>query len=186
MTRPSDDVPTTVIPQQTVEQPAVTTAPATRRAGLRSHVPARIGRARTSTVVIGCLFVLGLGLNAALPREEDETVPVTTSDGRTVDVPRSALPDDYVPPTPTPTPAAPSSTTPPAPTSTPAPTSQAPQSTAEEDEETTPAPAPTTRSQGSTSAPSSTRPSTTSRAPASSAERTVEDEPTATPSESTG
>ncbi len=186
MTRPPDDVPTTVIPQQTAEQPVVTTAPATRRSSLRSRVPARIGRARTSTVVIGCLFVLLFALNAALPRDEGETVPVTTSDGRTVEVPRSALPEDYVPPTPVPTPVAPVPTEAPAPTSTPATTSRAPATTGdpEEDGETTPAP--TTRPTGPSSTPSSSRPSSTSRAPATSAERTAEEPPVETSEESTG
>uniref|UniRef100_UPI00110CA883 hypothetical protein n=1 Tax=Modestobacter excelsi TaxID=2213161 RepID=UPI00110CA883 len=95
MTRPSpDEHPTTVLPQPTLEQPTVVTAPATRRARVWQHIPSRVGRARTSTLVIGCLFVLLLGVNAALPRDAGGTVPVTTSDGRTVQVPRSYVPDD--------------------------------------------------------------------------------------------
>jgi len=54
----SDDQPTTVR-QVTAEQPAVTAVPATPRTRIwQRKVPARIGRARTSTVVISCLWLL--------------------------------------------------------------------------------------------------------------------------------
>jgi hypothetical protein len=179
-TPPSPDHrPTSVLPQQTVEQPAVTTAPATRRSRIWSHVPARLGRARTSTVVIGCLFVLLLAVNAALPREAGGSVPVVLPSGQTVDVPRSALPEDAVPATTAPTRTAPAST--PAPTSAPAATSRAPQTT-EDDPESTPSE--TTRAPNrSSSAPATTsRAPSTSSAPSSSAEPSARDEPSETSS----
>ena len=81
MSRPSDDVPTTVIPQQTAEQPPMATAPATERSRVwPRRLPARIGRARTSTVVIGGLFLLLGGLNIVLP--EDPYVTVDTQYGQ--------------------------------------------------------------------------------------------------------
>ncbi|MBB3677625.1 hypothetical protein [Modestobacter versicolor] len=177
MSKP-DEQPTTVIPQQTVEQPAVSTAPATRRTGIWQHVPARIGRARTSTVVIGCLFVLLFALNAALPRDEGQTTTVTTSDGRTVEVPCSYVSCDTATPTPTPTPTpgttAPTTTRAPA-TSAPSTTSRAPETTEEQEEQETTTPTTTTRAPSS-SAPASSRATTTSRAPATSAEPSEEDE----------
>jgi hypothetical protein len=167
MSRPPDDLPTTVIPQQTVEQPAVSTAPATRRSRVwQRKLPQRIGRARTSTVIIGCLFVLLGGLNFVLP--EDPYVDVPLPDGSSVRVRSSQY---------TPAPAAPTTTTAPAPTSrVPSTTTSAPTSTRatttapEEDEEetgTTTAPATTPRST-TTPTPTSTR-STTSRAPSTTA-----------------
>ena len=175
MTRPPDEQPTTVLPQQTVEQPSVTTSPATRRTRTWHHrIPARIGRARSSTVVIGALFVLLGGLNLVLPEEDTGTTPVTTSDGRTILVPNSAIPSDArTPTTPADTPAPSPSDEAPAPTST-APTgTRAPSSApADEDEDedtgTTPAPSSTSRSTTSTApAPSSSaRTTPTSRAPA--------------------
>ena len=183
MTRPSpDEQPTTVLPQATVEQPTVTTAPATRRARVWRHIPSRVGRARTSTLVIGCLFVLLLGLNAALPRDEGGTVPVTTSDGRTIQVPRSYVPSDPAP-TPTPAPTAPVTTSAPASsapattTTTRPPRTSATPTEPDEDEATT-APSTTPDEPGeeaprssstpsAASTPTSRAPSSTSRAPAS-------------------
>jgi hypothetical protein len=173
MSRPSsDEQPTSVLPQQTAEQPAVTTAPATRRARIWSHVPARVGRARTSTLVIGCLFVLLMVLNAALPRPESGTTTITTSDGRTIEIPSSYVPDSPAPtPPPTPTSEVPSDTAP-------AGTSRAPR-TSEEAPESSTAPATTTRAPSPSSTPSSTAPrtSSTSRAPSSSAEPSRQEEP---------
>ena len=182
MTRPSpDEQPTTVLPQATLEQPTVTTAPATRRARVWRHIPSRVGRARTSTLVIGCLFVLLLGLNAALPRDEGGTVPVTTSDGRTIQVPRSYVPSDPAP-TPTPAPTAPVTTSAPASTAPATTTTRPPRTSAtptepDEDEATT-APSTTPDEPGeeaprssstpsAASTPTSRAPSSTSRAPAS-------------------
>jgi hypothetical protein len=181
-TPPSPDHrPTTVLPQQTVEQPAVVTAPATRRSRVWSHVPARLGRARTSTVVIGCLFVILLAVNAALPREAGGSVPVVLPSGQTVDVPRSALPEDAVPATTAPTRTAPASTPAPVPTSAPASTSRAPQTTDDDPEST---PSQTTRAPNrSSSAPATTsRAPSTSSAPSSSPEPSAQDEPTETSS----
>ena len=168
MTTPSPDrQPTRVLPQ-TAEQPVVTTAPATRRARLWAHVPARVGRARTSTLVIGCLFVLLLALNAALPRDEGGTTTVTTSDGQVIEVPSSYVPS--APATPVPATTAPGSTRAPS-TSAPAGTSGAPGTTADEPDSTT---SETTRAPSrSSSAPSSSgRSPATSRAPSTTAEPT--------------
>jgi hypothetical protein len=172
MTTPSpDEQSTTVLPQQTlgqqtVEQPSVTTAPPTRRAGRWAHrLPARIGKARTSTLVIGCLFVLLFALNAALPRPDEATSPVVLPSGQTIQVRNSDLPDDYVPPTPTaPRTTAPATSVPPASTSA-STTSRAPVPS-EDEEETTPAP--TTRAPSTSSAPTTSRAPATSRAPSSS------------------
>jgi hypothetical protein len=149
----SDDQPTTVLPQ-TGEEPTVTAAPATRRARLwERRVPARIGRARTSTVVIGALFVLLFGLNAGLPQDPYVTVPLPNGD--TVRVRSSQI-----------------STAPPAPSTTPpATTSEAPASTTSGATTTSP-PTPsagTTEPEdtGTTSERTSTSEATTSRPPAS-------------------
>jgi hypothetical protein len=182
MSRPSpDEQPTSVIPQQTVEQPAVSTAPATRRArSWHRRIPARIGKARTSTVVIGCLFLLLYALNTALP-PEDATSPVVLPSGQTIQVRDSDLPDDYVPPTTAPTPATdepvPSSSEPGS-TAGPSGTSEAPRTTAG----TTTPPSPTR----SSARPSptgeedrSTAATTPSRAPSTSAEPSASEEPDA-------
>jgi hypothetical protein len=152
-----DERPTTVLPQQTVEQPAVTTAPATRRNRVwQRKLPSRIGRARTSTLVIGSLFVLLFALNATLPRDEGASVPVVLPSGQTAYVNQSDLPSGAVPAT-----TAPVATTAPAParTSAPATSSGAPG--------TSSAPSPTP-SESTQPSPSSTASSRTSRAPASS------------------
>jgi hypothetical protein len=185
-----DEQPTTVLQQPTAEQPGVTAVPATRRTRIwQRKVPSRIGRARTSTVTIGCLFVLLSALNSALPQPDNRTVPVTYN-GRTIDVPVSALPSDARPtttapttaptaPAPTtavPTPAAPPSTSTSAPTGTtsaPRTTTRAPQTTADEEPATTaPRTTSTPRNEDQpTLAPGTSRaPATTSRAPATTAE----------------
>ncbi|MCZ2827635.1 hypothetical protein O2W14_02140 [Modestobacter sp. VKM Ac-2986] len=166
MTRPSDDQPTTVLPQQTVEQPSVTTSPATRRSYTwHRRIPARIGRARSSTVIIGALFVLLGGLNFVLPTDPYVTVPTEYGDVRV----RSSQLARTPTPTPTPTSEAPSGPVPTEEpeTSAPAPTTSAPDTTAGEDEETTtPAPSPT--SSGATEDEETTAPTTTAE-PTSSA-----------------
>ena len=184
MTRPSDEQPTTVLPQSTVEQPSVTTSPATRRSYTWHHrIPARIGRARSSTVIIGALFVLLGGLNVVLPQRDSGTTPVVLPSGRTIDVPNYAIPSDALP-TPTTqgtTPAEPGSSAPASPTGTSAP------STGEDEQTTSPAPRTTTTAPtpSATPSPSSTR-TTTSSAPSTSAEpsapaeETAEDEPAPT------
>jgi hypothetical protein len=181
MTTPSpDEQPTRVLPQATAEQPAVTAAPATRRAAIwQRRVPARIGRARTSTVIIGCLFVLLFALNSALPQPDAGSTPVVLPSGQTVSVPNSALPSDARPTTTAPatTSQAPSSTA--TSTTAPASTTSAPRSTT--DQSTTTAPRTTTTAPRTTSAapdettpapPTSRAPATTSAAPPSAAEQT--------------
>ena len=183
MTRPADDQPTTVLPQQTVEQPLVTTSPATRRSYTwHRRIPARIGRARTSTVVISCLFVLLSGLNVALPQRDTGTTPVTLQNGETVEVPTSAIPSGVL--IPTSTPADPTDPSPtdeaPAPTSATPTGTRAPSSAPEEDEETetTPTPSSTPRSTPSTTPePSpSARATATTRAPSTTAEAPSEEQ----------
>ena len=170
MSTPQDDLPTTVIPQQTVEQPEVTTAPATRRARIwQRRLPARIGRARTSTVIIGCLFVLLGGLNFVLP-QEDPYVVVPTSDGGTVRVRES----QYTPAPTTPSTTAPAPTSEAPATTTSRPTGTRTTSTAPEDEEetgttTAPSTTPRTTSAPAPSSTSSSRASSTSRAPSTTA-----------------
>jgi hypothetical protein len=172
MTRPSpDEQPTQVLPQATAEQPAVIAAPATRRAAIwQRRVPARLGRARTSTVVIGCLFVLLFALNTALPQQDTGTTNVVLPSGQTVPVPNSALPSNARPTTTAPTttgqaPAstAPSTSAPEATTSAPAATSSAPRSTTAAPTTTAPRTASTAPDQNRT-----TSTPTTSRPPASS------------------
>jgi hypothetical protein len=188
MTTPTgDDRPTTVLPQATVEQPSVATAPATRRARVwRRKLPPRLGRARTSTVVIGCLFVLLFALNSTLPTADGGTVPVSYN-GRTIDVPVSALPSDARPtstptPTPTPTSAAPATTEAPAPTTSAAPTSRTPRTTATDGDDETGTTAPTTTGE---SGRRSTAPATTSRAPATTTQAPESSQPAESSAEST-
>ena len=170
MTTPTgDDRPTTVLPQATVEQPSVATAPATRRARIwQRKLPARLGRARTSTVVIGCLFVLLFALNSTLPELDTGTTAVVLPSGQTVAVPNTALPSEARPTsTPTPTSAAPATTETPPPTTSAAPTSRAPRTTATDGEDETGTTAPTTTGE---SGRRSTTPATTSRAPATTSQ----------------
>jgi hypothetical protein len=175
VTSPSpDQQPTTVLPQTTLEQPTVITAPATRRARVWRHIPSRVGRARTSTLVIGCLFVLLLGLNAALPRGESGTTNVVLPSGQTVPVPNSALPSDPAP-TPAPSPTTAATTSAPAaptPATTTRPSRTSGTSTAPDEDERTTAPATTADEPGEEAPRSSSTPSAgstpTSRAPSSS------------------
>jgi hypothetical protein len=171
----SDDQPTTVLPQ-TGEEPTVTAAPATRRARLwERRVPARIGRARTSTVVIGALFVLLFGLDAGLPQDPYVTVPLPNGD--TVRVRSSQLST---------APASPS-TTPPATTSeapaststdeTPSSTTEAPSSTEPDDTSTTPEETSGETSEETSEETTTQAPATTSEAPA-----TTSDAPAPSPS----
>jgi hypothetical protein len=175
MTTPPPDQPTRVIPQVTAEQPQVSTAPATRRARLWEHrLPARIGRARTSTVVIGCLWVLFFALHGVVAPDPVEYTTVTDANtGAEIRVPASLVPSapsttapattppaesptsDVLPPAGTSTPPEPRSTTAAPRSTTPAPSTTAPRSTSTPPEEDEPAP--------TTQAP------TTSREPAPSA-----------------
>ena len=144
-TRRPDDQPTTVIGQQTAEQPAVTTSPpADRNRIWQRKLPAHLGRARTSTAVIGALFLLLGGMDSVLPAQDTGTTPVTTSDGTVVYVPNTALPSEARS---TPVPAAPATTA--APDPGPAPASSAP------------APTPQTTSSDTTAAPDTGSPDAT-------------------------
>jgi hypothetical protein len=175
-----DEQPTTVLQQPTAEQPGVTAVPATRRTRIwQRKVPSRIGRARTSTVTIGSLFVLLFALHAAVaPDPVEYTNIVDANTGQTIPVPRSLVPTAPAPTTAVPTPAAPPSTSTSAPTGTtsaPRTTTRAPQTTAGEEPATTaPRTTSTTRNEDQpTLAPGTSRaPATTSRAPATTAEET--------------
>jgi hypothetical protein len=185
VTTPSPDEHPTQVQQATAQQPSVTTAPATRRARImQRRLPARIGPARTSTVIIGCLFVLLFALNSALPKADNGTVPVTYN-GRTVNIPLSALPSDARPTTTapaTPTTQAPAPASSPQPGTAPATTtSGAPRTTTSAPR--TPTDQPTTTAPRSTTAPreeQTTPAPTTSRAPtsASRAPVTTDEAPT--------
>jgi hypothetical protein len=164
-----DDQPTTV-QQQTAVQPAVTAMPATRRSRLfpGGRLPARIGRARTSTLVLGLLFVLLFGLYVAV-RPPVEYTTVTTTSGQTLRVPAS----DVLPPPTSPVPApesTPAETSePPAPTSDPADTTGAdPTASTTTGRQTSTSAVPPTddEEEPTTSAPATSRaPAPTSRAP---------------------
>ena len=170
MTRPPDGTPTTVLPQPTAEQPSVTTSPATRRTYTwHRRIPARIGRARSSTLVIAGLFVLLGGLNFLLPTQDSGTTSVVLPSGQTVSVPNSAIPSEARPTSTAPaaTTDAPASTTPAAPTGTPS----SPTVTAGD----TSAPASRTSAEP-TSTPSATRTTTGPTASTSAVPTTTADE----------
>ncbi len=164
--------PTRALPS-TAEQPAATTEAPPAARFWRQKVPARIGRARTSTVVLSVLFLASSALYLGV---RPDYVTVTTVDGATVRVDRSQL---STPPAPAEEPAAPTPTdvpVPGVPTDTsvpvtpteeePAPETTAPTDTGQDDEETT-EPAPTTsRATGTTRAPATTRTPSTTRLPA--------------------
>jgi hypothetical protein len=183
MTTPSPDEHPTVIQQATAQQPAVTAAPATRRTAIwQRRVPARIGRARTSTVVIGSLFVLLSALSAVVrPDPVQYTNIVDANTGATVRVPASLVPvaPTIAPTTPaTPTDQAPPSqstsiSTPTGTTGTPRTTSGAPRTTTDAPTTTAPRSSTAPRDEQTTPAPTTSRaPATTSRAPATTAEET--------------
>jgi hypothetical protein len=173
-----DEQPTTVLQQPTAEQPGVTTVPATRRTRIwQRKVPSRIGRARTSTVTIGSLFVLLFALHAAVaPDPVEYTNIVDANTGQTIPVPRSLVPTAPAPTTTTPTTEAPASTRTSASTTAPSRSTTPRSSTAttppeDQQEPTTTAPQ-TTRRQTSEEAPTTSRAPATSAAPATTAEQT--------------
>jgi hypothetical protein len=188
MTRPSPDGQPTLVQQVTAGQPGVTAAPATRRAAIwQRKVPTRIGRARTSTVVIGCLFVLLYGLNAGLPQDPYVTVPLP--DGGSVRVrssqisPAPSAPVTTPPATTSEAPASTSSTAPTTATTPPTLTTGAPPTTAGQTTTTAPR-ATTTPPNETTPAPTTSRaPTSVSRAPVTTAgqEPTAEAPTTGTP-----
>jgi cytoskeletal protein RodZ len=90
--------------EQSVVEPSVSTAPA--RDGWRSRIPAHLGRARTSTVVLSVLFLAIFALYLNIRPETTGTVATTTSDTGTVQpVPTTTTPapETTAEPTPTPT-----------------------------------------------------------------------------------
>jgi hypothetical protein len=152
--------PTTVLPQAGIEQPAVTTAPATRRARVwHRKLPARIGRARTSTVVIGVLFVLLTGMNYVLPQDPYVTVPTQYGEVRVrssqltatptpADTPSETAPPTTGEPVPSSTSAPATTTTRPAPTAGVPPTPTAATTRATAGAGTVPTPTPTRTDDG--------------------------------------
>jgi hypothetical protein len=95
--------------EQSVVEPSVSTAPA--RDGWRSRIPAHLGRARTSTVVLSVLFLAIFALYLNIRPETPGTVATTTSDTGTVQpVPTTTAPAPETTAEPTPTP--PTTTTP--------------------------------------------------------------------------
>ncbi|MCZ2815681.1 hypothetical protein [Modestobacter sp. VKM Ac-2984] len=170
MSTSSDDQPTKVLPQTTAEPPAHA-APATRRSpGWPSSVPAHIGRFRTSSLVLGGLFVVLFVLNLVLPRPDSGTRTITTSDGEILEVPCTVVECDEptTPPTPeTPVPVVPTSPVPP---------------DDEEDEEPVSTPSRTTTPRTPTPTPTPTRtPSPTSETTEQETEQeTTDSEPTGT------
>ena len=165
MSTPSGDQPTRVLPS-TAEQPAATTTAPSPATFWRQRVPAHLGRARTSTVVLAVLFVVFFGLYLAV---RPDYVTVTTVDGDTVRVDRSQLSTPTTPTDPAlptepigPTTEASGTTEPGEPTDTTGPeatTSQQtpPTTTTPDEEEST---APTTSPDSTTRAPATTRETT--------------------------
>ncbi|MCZ2838062.1 hypothetical protein [Modestobacter sp. VKM Ac-2985] len=171
MSTSSDDQPTKVLPQS--NEPPAHAAPATRRTpGWPSSVPAHIGRFRTSSVVLGVLFVVLFLLNLLLPQPDSGTTDVVLPSGETVQVPNSLLPSDV------------RTTTTPTPTSTPtAPSSEVP--TDDEEPVTTPSRA-TTRAPASTPTPTrAPTPTTATTEDEQTDDETTEAEPTPTTADET-
>jgi cytoskeletal protein RodZ len=90
--------------EESAVEPSVSTAPAGD--GWRSRIPAHLGRARTSTVVLSVLFLAIFALYLNIRPETPGTVATTTSDTGTVQpVPTTTAPapETTAEPTPTPT-----------------------------------------------------------------------------------
>jgi hypothetical protein len=116
--------------EQSVVEPSVSTAPA--RDGWRSRIPAHLGRARTSTVVLSVLFLAIFALYLNIRPETPGTVATTTSDTGTVQpVPTTTAPAPETTAEPTPT------TTSTSPRTTSEPTTSAEPTTTEGPTETT-------------------------------------------------
>jgi hypothetical protein len=186
MSTPSRHQRTRVLPA-TAQQPAATTEAPPAARFWRQKLPAHIGRARTSTVVLSVLLLVCGALYLSV---RPDYVTVTTVDGATVRVDRSQLstppaPDEPAVPTPTdvPVPGLPTDTTVPAPTSDvePTPETTAPTGTGQDDDEDTTAPAPTTsQAPATTRAPSSTRTSSSTRFPVTTQDQETDAAPEAT------
>ena len=160
MTGPSGP-PTRALPAAAAPPPAPPSSSAPAPASFwRQRVPARIGRARTSTVVLGVLFVVLAGLYV-LVRPDVEYTTITTETGESYRVPV----DQIVPATESAQPAAP--------------TTQAPEETGPSAVPTTTDPAETTTSRGTAPAPTTaeeeTEPTGTTRATTSEAPATTEE-----------
>jgi hypothetical protein len=168
----------------TAEAPAATTDVAPPVRFWKQRVPSRIGRARTSTVVLGVLFLALFGLYLGVRPAAVEYTTVETTSGQTVRVPVSELS-----PTPEPTePAEPTSVVPEpgTPSGTPSGTTAPPATTAprstpsepEEDEGTTTQAPTTTRAPAPTTDPGTEQSPATSAEPEDPAEEPAEPSPT--------
>ncbi|MEI4280800.1 hypothetical protein [Klenkia terrae] len=161
----SERQPTTPVPTVT-SAATVTAEPATRRARVwPRRVPARIGRARTSTVVLAVLFValffawdpsaMSTSLSDPAPASTEQPAPTTDAPAPTTTTTE-----------PTPTTSGGTTSAPPSTSST----TTAPSTTTEDDESPTSTPAPTTTAPApTTTAPQTTTPRTTDDPPTSAA-----------------
>jgi hypothetical protein len=96
---------------QEMASPSVSTAPA--RSGPLSRIPSHLGRARTSTVVLGLLFVGIFALYLTIRPADPGTASTTTTDTGVVQpAPETTAPETTAPETPAePTTSAPRTTT---------------------------------------------------------------------------
>ncbi len=164
----------------TAEAPAATTDVAPPVRFWRQKVPAHIGRARTSTLVLGVLFLALFGLYLGVRPPAVEYTTVETTSGQTVRVPVSELsptPEPTEPAEPTsvvPDPGTPTGTTAPPATTAPRSTPSEP----DEDEGTTTQAPTTTRAPATSTDPDTERSPATSAEPEGTAEEPAEPSPT--------
>jgi hypothetical protein len=167
----------------TAEAPAATTDVAPPVRFWRQKVPAHIGRARISTLLLGVLFLALFALYLGVRPAAVEYTTVETTSGQTVRVPVSELSQTPEPTGPT-EPAAPTSEVPEpgTPTGTTGPpATTAPRSTPsqpEEDDGTTTQAPTTTRAPATTTDPDTERSPATSAEPEDTAEEPAEPSPT--------
>ena len=162
MSTPKHDRPTRVLRSTAQQPPPTIGAPAPPAHFWRQRVPAHIGRARTSTLVLGLLFVVFATLYVVVRPAPVEYTTVETTSGQRVRVPVTELGPTTEPPAPAP----PTSEAPTTPPETSAPESP--------EETTAPSSTPTVTENEETGEPTSSRaPGTTrttdaDRAPATS------------------
>ena len=147
--------------EQPAVEPSVSTAPAqgpTRSRWHPSRIPSHLGRARTSTVVLGVLFVAIYGLYLNVKPPAPGTAPASTTEtGTVVPAPAPAPAPTSTEATPGPTTSAPRTTGAPTTTAEPEPTEEPTGPTGEETVE--PTPLTTSAPSGGTSAPTEADPS---------------------------
>ena len=169
---PGRNPPTTAMPAVSAESATTAAPPVPAPAHFwRQKVPAHIGRARTSTLVLAALFVVFATLYL-LVRPAVEYTTVETTSGQTVRVPVSELAPTTEPPAPAPT-----SEPTEVPTEAPTPSPPAEEETTGTDEEE-----PTgTDEEQPTDEATTTRPPATTEAPATTEEPAPSPEPEVTP-----